>query len=92
MQNVQARRRLEAIRIGGTIASIRGDHMMFVRPQEGIRGEIQANIDLRGFNLALHGRDIDANAAAMQFTRAVMRRPRFVRVVMTVLTAIDRQR
>jgi hypothetical protein len=78
MQNVHARRRLEAMRIVDTAANIGHDSMVFVRPQENIRGEIQANVDLRGCDLALHGRDIDANAAAMQFTGSVVRPPRFV--------------
>src|SRR5258708_6995203 len=91
MQKMQTRRCLEALPIVGAAANIGGGKMPFVRRQADICGEGRANIDLRGFNLALHGRDIDANAAAMQFTRSVVWHSRVVRVV-TVLTAIDRQR
>lgn len=73
MQEVQARRRLGFGRIPGTGANVGGGKKIFARLRDGGGGEVQPQVDLRGINLRLLRRQVDADASAMRLARPFVR-------------------
>ena len=92
MQKMQARRRLEAMQVVGPAEHISDGTVLIVPRQDADCREIQPEVNLRGVDLTFLRHDVNANAAAMEFTRAVVRLARFVCGVMMARAAIDRLR
>lgn len=92
MQKMKPRCWLRIARIVAPAENFGREKSVIVRLQDDDRREIQPEVNLRGINLALLRRHIDANAPAMQFAWSVGWRHFFVRAIVAVLAATNRLR